>query len=100
MLVNKRREIAALMAGKRLPAVYGYREHVDVGGLISYGIDLNWCSRRLATFVHRILTGTPPSDLPLEFPPHLEMVVNLKAARAIGLNIPELFLVRADEVIE
>jgi putative ABC transport system substrate-binding protein len=100
MLVNERRQIAALLAAKRLPTVYGYREHVDAGGLISYGVDLTWCGRRAATFVHKILNGTPPSELPVEFPTRLEMVVNLKAAKAIGLNIPETFLVRADEVIE
>ena len=100
MVLNERNQIAALMTARRLPTVYGYREHVDVGGLISYGVDLAWCGRRAADYVQKILTGTPPGDLPVEFPTRLEMVVNLKAAKAIGLTIPETFLVRADEVIE
>jgi putative tryptophan/tyrosine transport system substrate-binding protein len=100
MIINERDRIAALMTANRLPTVYGYREHVDAGGLISYGVDLAWCGRRAAYYVQKILTGTPPSDLPVEFPTRLEMVVNLKAAKSIGLTIPELFLVRADEVIE
>jgi putative tryptophan/tyrosine transport system substrate-binding protein len=100
MLVNKRREIATLMARERLPALYGYREHVDAGGLVSYGVDINWCSRRAAAFVHKILSGTLPSDLPVEFPTRLQLIVNLKAAKDIGIEIPDLFLLRADEVIE
>jgi putative ABC transport system substrate-binding protein len=100
MMVSERRRIAPLMTAHRLPAVYGYREHVDDGGLISYGVDLRWCFRRAATFVHRILQGTPPGDLPVEFPTTLEMVVNLKTARALGLTIPPSLLQRADQVIE
>jgi putative ABC transport system substrate-binding protein len=100
MLINECNRIATLIAAKRLPTVYGYREHVDAGRLISYGVDLAWCGRRAAAYVQKILTGTPPSDLPVEFPTRLEMVVNLKAAKAIGLTIPEIFLVRADEVIK
>jgi putative ABC transport system substrate-binding protein len=100
MSINERDRIAAGMTARRLPSVYGYREHVDAGGLISYGVDLAWCGRRAATYVQKILNGTAPGDLPVEFPTRLEMVVNLKAAKAIGLNIPETFLVRADEVIE
>jgi len=100
MLLSERRQIAALMAAKRLPAVYGYREHVDEGGLISYGIDIRWCSRRTATYVHKILNGAAPGDLPLEFPARLQMVINLRTAKALGLTLSPLLLARADEVIE
>jgi putative tryptophan/tyrosine transport system substrate-binding protein len=100
MLLSLRRQIAQLMAANRLPAVYGYREHVDEGGLISYGVDLRWCWRRAATYVHRILNGTSPADLPVEFPTKIPMVVNLKAAKELGLMISPTLLSRADEVIE
>ena len=83
-----------------MPIVYGYREHVDMGGLISYGVDLRWCFHRAATFVHKILNGADPGDLPVEFPTRLELVVNLKAAEALGITVPPLLLARADEVIE
>jgi putative ABC transport system substrate-binding protein len=100
MLVNERQQIAALIAAKRLPTVYGYREHVDAGGLISYGVDLNWCGRRAATFVHKILTGTAPGDLPVEFPTQIELVINLTTAKVLGLIVPPSLLARANEVIE
>jgi putative ABC transport system substrate-binding protein len=100
MLVNDRQQIAALIAAKRLPTVYGYREHVDAGGLISYGVNLNWCGRRAATFVHKILTGTVPGDLPVEFPTQIELVINLTTAKVLGLTVPPALLGRADEVIE
>jgi putative ABC transport system substrate-binding protein len=100
VLVNERRQIAALVAAKRLATVYGYREHVEAGGLISYGVDLGWCGRRAAIYVHKILTGAAPGDLPVEIPTRFEMVINLTAAKALGLTIPETLLRRADEVIE
>ena len=100
MLLSLRKEIAPLMAGHRLPALYGYREHVDEGGLISYGVNLGWCWAHLATYVHKILKGASPADLPVEFPPRLQMVVNAKTANALGITIPPVLLARADEVIE
>ena len=100
MLVTERRKIAALAATTRMPAIYGYREHVDDGGLASYGVDLRACFRRGAYFVDKILKGAAPSDLPVEFPTKLELVVNLKTAQALGLEIPPTLLARADEVIE
>jgi putative tryptophan/tyrosine transport system substrate-binding protein len=100
MLVSERRKIAALAAATRLPAIYGYREHVDDGGLVSYGVDLRACFRRGAYYVHKILKGVPPRDLPVEFPTKLELVINLKTARALGLTVPPTLLARADEVIE
>jgi putative ABC transport system substrate-binding protein len=100
MFLNERRRMAELAIAAQLPVVYGLREHVEDGGLISYGIDLreNW--RRTAAYVDKILKGAKPADLPIERPTKFELVVNLKAAKAIGLTIPESFLVRADEVIE
>jgi putative ABC transport system substrate-binding protein len=95
-----RGKIGPLLAANRLPAIYGYREHVDDGGLISYGVDLAWCWRRLATYVHKILNGAKPGDLPVEFPSRLQLVINLKTAEALGIKIPQLLLSRADEVIE
>jgi putative tryptophan/tyrosine transport system substrate-binding protein len=100
MLLAERRRIAELAAATRLPTIYGYREHVDDGGLISYGVDLRACFRRGAYYVHRILSGVAPGELPVEFPTKLEMVINLKTARALGLEMPPVLLVRADEVIE
>ncbi len=100
MLVTQRQRIAALAATARIPAIYGYREHVDDGGLISYGVDLRECFRRGAYYVDKILKGASPSDLPVEFPTKLELVINLKVAKALGLAIPPQLLARADDVIE
>jgi putative ABC transport system substrate-binding protein len=100
MILGERQKIASLFATQRLPAVYGYREHVDAGGLISYGVDLAWCWHRAAEFVAKILKGAAPGDLPLEFPTKLEMVVNIKSAKALGLTLAPAILARADEVIE
>jgi putative tryptophan/tyrosine transport system substrate-binding protein len=100
MTLSERQQIAALALANRLPTVFGYRENVDDGGLISYGVDLRWCSRRAAAYVHKILHGTAPSDLPVEFPTRLQLVVNLKTAKALGLTIPPTLLVQADEVIQ
>src|SRR5260370_1295840 len=100
MLLNERWQIAAFLAAKRLPTVYGYREHVEDGGLISYGVDLGWCGRRAAVCVHKILTGTAPGVLPVEISTRIELVINLTTAKALGLALPEAFLRRADEVIE
>ena len=100
MLLSERRGIALLAATTRLPAVYGYREHVDDGGLISYGVDLRACFRRGAYYVQKILNGVAPGDLPIEFPTKLELVINLKTAKGLGLIVPPTLLARADEVIE
>jgi putative ABC transport system substrate-binding protein len=100
MLLSERRRIAALAATTRLPAVYGYREHVDDGGLISYGVDLRACFRRGAYYVHKILNGVAPGDLPIEFPTNLELVINLKTANALGLAVSPTLIARANEVIE
>jgi putative tryptophan/tyrosine transport system substrate-binding protein len=76
------------MAASRLPAVYGYREDVDEGGLISYGVDLAWCWRREATYVHKILSESAPGELPVEFPPRAQMVINAKTAKALEVTVP------------
>jgi putative ABC transport system substrate-binding protein len=100
MLFQERQRVAELAAAARLPAVYGFRDHVDAGGLISYGVNYAENFRRAAIYVVKILNGAKPSDLPVEFPNKLELVINLKAAKALGLDIPPTLLARADEVIE
>jgi putative tryptophan/tyrosine transport system substrate-binding protein len=100
LLLNFRGKIALLMAANRLPAIYGYRDHVEEGGLISYGIDLRWCWYRTATYVHKILSGVAPADLPVEFPTKLQMAVNLKTAKELDIVLAPALLARADEVIE
>ena len=84
----------------RLPAIYGFRDHAVAGGLISFGSNIADQHRRAASYVDRLLRGAKVSDLPVQFPTKFELVVNLKTAKAIGLTIPESFLLRADEVIE
>ena len=100
MLIATRKQIAEVAAAKKLPTVYGYREHVEAGGLISYGVNLNSCFHRAGYYVDRILKGAKPSDLPVEFPTNIELAINLKTAKTLGLKIPPTMLVRADEVIE
>jgi putative tryptophan/tyrosine transport system substrate-binding protein len=100
MFLTHRREIAALASAGRLPTIYSFREHVEDGGLISYGIDLRQNFRRAAYFVDRILKSEKPGDLPIEFPTKLELVINLSTAKALGVAIPPTLLARADEVIE
>jgi putative ABC transport system substrate-binding protein len=94
------RQIASTALAERLPTLYGYREHVMAGGLISYGVNLSWCFRRAAYFVDRILHGTPPQDLPVEFPNQVQLAFNRKTANALGLVVPPMLQARADEVIE
>jgi putative ABC transport system substrate-binding protein len=100
LTLSQRQRLPKLFGEYRLPAVYGYREHVEEGGLISYGVDLTWCWRHLAMHAHKILHGASPAALPVEFPPKILMVINLGAAKAIGLTIPPLVLARADEVVD
>ena len=100
MFTNERKQLAGLAAKNRLPAVYPSREYVDAGGLMSYGPDLTDLFRRAATYVDKILKGAKPADLPVEQPTKFELIINLKAAKALGLTIPQSVLGRADQVIE
>ena len=95
-----RKRIAELAIKSRLPAIYTRGNYVASGGLMSYGADLAELYRRAATYVDKVLKGTKPADLPVEQPTKFEFVINLKAAKQIGLTIPPNVLVRADKVIK
>ena len=97
---NRPEVIAALAARYKLPAVYPFRYFISAGGLMSYGADLISQSRPAAGYVDRILKGEKPADLPVQAPTKYDLVINLKTAKAIGLDIPATVLARADEVIE
>ena len=84
----------------RLPAMYESRDSVDDGGLISYGANISDLTRHAAAFVIKVINGAKPADLPIEQPTKFELVINLKTAKMLGLEIPPMLLARADEVIE
>jgi putative tryptophan/tyrosine transport system substrate-binding protein len=92
--------IAELAVKHRLPAIYASREFIQAGGLVSFGVSYPDLYRRVATYVDKIFKGAKPADLPMEQPTKFELIINLPAAKAINLAIPESFLARADEVIE
>jgi putative tryptophan/tyrosine transport system substrate-binding protein len=96
----QRNRIFSLAARSRLPAIYAFRFYATDGGLISYGIDTVDLFRRSASYVDRILKGEKPADLPVQGPTKFEMVINLKTAKALGVEVPATLLARADEVIE
>lgn len=100
VLGNTIAELSKLAAENRLPAMYARREFAEVGGLLSYGPSFadNW--RRAATYVDKILKGAKPGNLPVEQPTKLELVINLKTAKALGLTIPAMLLFQADKVIQ
>jgi putative tryptophan/tyrosine transport system substrate-binding protein len=99
VLNSKRAQVAELAIKNRLPVIYPFHEFVDAGGLMAYGVNFVELYRRAATYVDKILKGTKPADLPVEQPIKFEFIINLKAAKQIGLTIPPNVLVRADRVI-
>ena len=95
-----RDQIVSLAARHRLPAVYPLRFFAEIGGLLSYGINFDDMFRRAASYVDRILKGAKPADLPVQAPTKFELVINLKTAKTLGLEVPPSLLALADEVIE
>jgi putative ABC transport system substrate-binding protein len=100
MFITHRRRIVELAARSRVPTIYGDREFVDAGGLMFYGATLANLYHDAASYADRILKGARPADLPVEQPTKLELVINLKAAKALGLTIPPSVLGRADHLVE
>ena len=100
LTLSQRAPLADLALKHRLPGMFGTRENVEAGGLMSYGADLNVLCRRAALYVDKILKGVKPAELPVEQASKYELVINLKTAKAIGLTVSESFLLRADKVIE
>jgi putative ABC transport system substrate-binding protein len=98
--ITHRKRIVELAARSRVPAVYGEREFVDAGGLMFYGAGLGDMYRDAAVYVDKILKGAKPADLPIEQPSKLELVINLKAAKALGITIPPSVMARADRIVE
>ena len=99
VLISQRKQIADLAAKSRLPAIFPSPEYIEAGGLMSYGVSVVDLYRRAATYVDKILKGAKPADLPVEQPTKFEFIINLKAAKQIGLTIPPNVLARADKVI-
>ena len=100
LFISERNRIAALAISLQLPTIFNFREHVEAGGLISYGIDQPANYQRAADFVDKILKGAKAGELPIEFPAKLQLVINLKTEKAIGLDVPLYLQQLADEVIE
>jgi putative ABC transport system substrate-binding protein len=100
LFLSNRAQVTAMAARVRLPAIYGFREFAEAGGLMSYGSNLPNMYGQSARLVDKILKGASPADLPVEVPTRFELIVNLKAAKAIGLSIPDSFLSVADKIIE
>jgi putative ABC transport system substrate-binding protein len=92
--------IIELAARQRLPTMYGWRDFVNEGGLMSYGPNLPVMVRKAASYVDRIIKGEKPGNLPVEQPARLELIINLRTAKALGLTIPQPLLLRAEQVIE
>lgn len=100
VVIANRRRIAELAAKHRLPTIYATREFVDAGGLLSYAANYSDLYRRAATYVDKIFKGANPGELPVEQPTKFELVINLKAAKALGITVPYSLLARADELVE
>ena len=100
VVVSRRAQVVELAVKSRLPAIYSNLEFVEAGGLMSYGVNIADLARRAATYVDKILKGAKPADLPIEQPKKFELIINLKAAKQIGLTIPPNVLVRAEKVIK
>ena len=100
LIYRARKEIARLALKHRLPTSFAFREYVDAGGLVAYGVNFSNMFRRAADYVDRILKGTNPGDLPIEQPTRFEFVLNVRSAKTLGLTIPPSLLLRADQVIE
>jgi putative ABC transport system substrate-binding protein len=100
LITNNRIRIVTLALGARLATMYPSREHVDAGGLMSYGPNFPDLHRRAADYVDKILRGVKPADIPVEQPTKFDFVINLTTAKVLGLEIPSTLLARADEVIE
>jgi putative ABC transport system substrate-binding protein len=100
VLFSERLHVAELAVASRLPSIFSQPEHIQAGGLISYGVSTAASFRRVAYFVDRILKGQKPEELPVEFPTKLTVVINMKTAKALRLDIPSSLLLQADEVIE
>jgi putative ABC transport system substrate-binding protein len=100
LFLQHRARLADLAAQSRLPAIWGLREHAEAGGLMAYSTNLADLTRRAAIYVDKILRGAKPADLPVEQPTKFDLIINLKAAKALGLTIPRSLLLQADQVIE
>jgi putative ABC transport system substrate-binding protein len=100
LLLGERRQIVDAMARNRIPAIYPFREYSEVGGFITYGANITVLFQRAAGYVDRILKGEKPDNLPVQQATAFDLIINLKAARGLGLTLPSIVLVRADEVIE
>jgi hypothetical protein len=97
---SHRADLVALALKHRLPGAFGFKEYVDAGGLMSYGADFNDLHRRAAVYIDKILKGIKPADLPVEQASKYQLIINLKTAKALGLELPATLIARADEVIE
>ena len=100
LFIRHRRPIVEFAAKQRVPAIYPFREHVEAGGLMAYGVNLPDLARRAATSVDRILKGAKPADMPVELPTTFELIINLRTAKLLGLTIPPSMLARAEQIIE